>query len=579
MNSRVLRSLSALVPVLALGLPLAMSQPAAAITAATISPDTFNDDNTVAAPSCADGHAAGKCTLRQAVLLANTMSGATIQLQAGTYNLTATNLGDGDDGTTGDLEVRADMTIHGAGAGLTTIMGAPAVIGNNAQPGLNDRIIEADDVSSLDTVTITDLKVTGGNPPASAETENDGGGIFNDQDNLILTNVIVDGNRTNKEAQSTNVGSGGGLASEGGITTVHNSTFSNNVTEGNGGGVFNFNTRTNTTSVFANVFVTGNTANGAQERDAGGGGIYNHTGTYANANFTDLTVTGNHATQMSGGGVYDYSDGQAHVAYDRMTLSGNTAVFQGGGFYTALDRNMSITNSTIEKNTQSEQPDGSNVADGGGIAMGEPGILSLNNDTIADNKSGGTGGGLYAGSSETFLLHDTLIVNNKGQAGTVSNCRYLDAQAGNGIITSQGHNIANDSTCNLDTGATKKDQVATAAAINLDPLLKDNGGATNGAPTAQSHTLTRALLTGSVAINTADNANCPATDQRGTTRPQQVTCDVGAYEYVLAAVASPTPALPKAGVAGTRPDLTGLVFGLVLLALAGLPVILRARRS
>jgi hypothetical protein len=577
MKSRVLRSLSALLPVVALGLPLAISQPVAAITAVTISPDTFNDDNTVASPSCANGHAAGKCTLRQAVLLANTMSGATIQLLAGTYNLTATNVGGTDDGTTGDLEAMADMTIHGAGAGLTTIMGAPAVPGNNPQPGLNDRIIEADNGSSTDNVTITDLKVTGGSAPAASET--DGGGILNDQDNLTLTNVIVDGNRTHVAQQSSTLGNGGGLASESGVITVHSSTFSNNVTEGDGGGIFSLNNGSGTTATYANVFITDNTANGAEARDAGGGGLFNHTGDTASANFTDLTITGNHATQMSGGGVYDYSDSLAHVAYNRMTLSGNTAVFQGGGFYTALDRNMSITNSTIEKNTQSELPDGTTIADGGGIAMGEPGILSLNNDTIADNKSGGTGGGLYAGSSETFLLHNTLIVNNKGQAGTVSNCRYVDPDAGNGVITSQGHNIANDSTCNLDTGATKQDQVATAAAINLDPLLKDNGGATNGAPTAQSHTLTRALLPGSVAINTADNANCPATDQRGTTRPQQVTCDVGAYEYVLAAVASPTPALPKAGIPGSRPDLAGLVFGLALLALAGLPVVLRSRRS
>ncbi len=39
--------------------------------------------------------------------------------------------------------------------------------------------------------------------------------------------------------------------------------------------------------------------------------------------------------------------------------------------------------------------------------------------------------------------------------------------------------------------------------------------AANGGPT-----LTMALLPGSPAIDAGDDANCPATDQRGVTRPQ-----------------------------------------------------------
>jgi hypothetical protein len=36
---------------------------------------------------------------------------------------------------------------------------------------------------------------------------------------------------------------------------------------------------------------------------------------------------------------------------------------------------------------------------------------------------------------------------------------------------------------------------------------------------------------GSSAINTGNDAVCPATDQRGVTRPQGSHCDIGAYEY------------------------------------------------
>jgi hypothetical protein len=54
---------------------------------------------------------------------------------------------------------------------------------------------------------------------------------------------------------------------------------------------------------------------------------------------------------------------------------------------------------------------------------------------------------------------------------------------------------------------------------NLGPLA-NNGGFTQ----------THALLAGSPAIDTGTNTGCPATDQRGVTRPQGAACDVGAYE-------------------------------------------------
>jgi len=47
----------------------------------------------------------------------------------------------------------------------------------------------------------------------------------------------------------------------------------------------------------------------------------------------------------------------------------------------------------------------------------------------------------------------------------------------------------------------------------------------NGGPTA-----THALLAGSPAIDAANDAACPVTDQRGVTRPQGAHCDIGAYE-------------------------------------------------
>jgi hypothetical protein len=90
-------------------------------------------------------------------------------------------------------------------------------------------------------------------------------------------------------------------------------------------------------------------------------------------------------------------------------------------------------------------------------------------------------------------------------------------------IVSGGHNLDRDGTCSL---------AATGDQPHTDPLLgplQDNRGPT----------WIHALLPGSPAVNAGTNPDCPATDQRGITRPQGPPCDIGAFEFdlLLAAVA------------------------------------------
>jgi hypothetical protein len=80
-------------------------------------------------------------------------------------------------------------------------------------------------------------------------------------------------------------------------------------------------------------------------------------------------------------------------------------------------------------------------------------------------------------------------------------------------ITSGGGNVIGDGSCNPG-GA---DQSSTDAL--LGPLA-DNGGPT----------LTHALGAGSPAIDAAIAGACPATDQRGVSRPSGAGCDAGAVE-------------------------------------------------
>ena len=73
------------------------------------------------------------------------------------------------------------------------------------------------------------------------------------------------------------------------------------------------------------------------------------------------------------------------------------------------------------------------------------------------------------------------------------------------------------------TNGVNNNQVGSGASP-INPLfgpLADNGGPT----------VTHALLPGSPAINTANNATCAATDQRGVARPFGGMCDIGAFEF------------------------------------------------
>jgi hypothetical protein len=95
-----------------------------------------------------------------------------------------------------------------------------------------------------------------------------------------------------------------------------------------------------------------------------------------------------------------------------------------------------------------------------------------------------------------------------------ANCVIGYFGAGTVTLASGGHNVSSDASCSLTD---PDDQPST------DPLL--GGLADNGGPT-----LTHALQAGSPAIDAADIAVCPATDQRGVARPQGPSCDVGSYE-------------------------------------------------
>ncbi len=200
------------------------------------------------------------------------------------------------------------------------------------------------------------------------------------------------------------------------------------------------------------------------------------------------------------------------VTLSKVVIQGGNVASDGGGIYSL--GTLTLVNSTLSGNT----------AGGSGGGLYNAGSLTVVNSTFSGNGAA-NGGGLYNAAGSAGLTHVTLSSNPAGNlhnaagAVTLKNTIVANATSGgncSGSFTSAGHNLSSDLTC-----ATSFNQATdlndTDARLGS---LKNNGGST----------LTHALLAGSRAIDGGDDAGCPATDQRGVSRPRGSHCDIGAYE-------------------------------------------------
>lgn len=238
-----------------------------------------------------------------------------------------------------------------------------------------------------------------------------------------------------------------------------------------------------------------------------GGAIANRPG--SDATLESSTVSSNSAT-VFGGGIY--SDA-GKLVIKASTLHTNSAGNGGGGVLARGAGSLTIQSSTLSGNF-------AGVLGGGLLSSG--GGLAVISSTIAGNVAGFTGGGIYNDTGNSAALTNTIVAGNVG--GDIANLATLTGES----------NLIGDGSGGLS---------GTTNLLNVDPklgpLLNNGGG-----------TLTRALLSGSPAIDAGRNAAIEldtATDQRGAGFPRirGGVVDIGAFEFsppaAVVGVDSPTP--------------------------------------
>ncbi|MBK7974124.1 MAG: CSLREA domain-containing protein [Deltaproteobacteria bacterium] len=390
---------------LALGIVLAASVASATTYTVSLTADDANLGAT------------GNCTLREAILAANTNAAVdacaagsvgqdTIILAAGTYALTIGGKGE-DLSATGDLDVREALVLQGASAASTTIDGS----------ALGDRLLQ---VAAGVTARVSDLTLSGGRLSGGNAESVAGGGVWNDGA-LTLTRVRVTDNRAtggNSANASANGGSGsaaGILNSSTGALVLDTVEVSSNVAAGGNGGL-------------SCCSMSCSCMQGSSGGGASAGGILNQ-GVFS---IRKSTIQDNSAA--GGNGSYFATAGAASGG-GLLTVGATASVLD-----TLFARNHATAGSALGTNSAF----GGALYVGGGVATIEQSLLAENTvqatpSSLVNNGSPAGGAGAFVATGATLHVKSSTLAKNVATASPAPTIgSYVGGAASGGAIDSDG---------------------------------------------------------------------------------------------------------------------------------------------
>jgi hypothetical protein len=376
----------------------------------------------------------------------------------------------------------------------------------------------------------------------------DGGGIQEGAPTVTISGTTFQGNISQGSAGTTGpISDGGGLFVNGPSVTLSDCVFRQNVAIDGGGMADQAAIAVLTNCTFdTNRTLAPNGANGNNPGPGGFGGAIDVNG----ASGPSLNVLGclfldNTAAGDTGGGAIAQASGTLDIENSQFT--GNVTAGQGGAVYfSSTATNISISNSTFNLNRSLW---------GGAVftaGSGAEASLDLDNDTFVGNAAGVGGGGAIAALQSAVLFADTINNNTSlGSGGGIElgsnelqpfNCIFaLNTAAMSGpdvfgTVSDLGGNLITNS-----SGSTG----FTAGTLSGNPLLgrpENNGGVFAGAYSDRQIVQTEALLPASPAFGTGSANGNSGPDQRGFPRRAggRANPSIGAYEpqYTSAATAN-----------------------------------------
>ena len=394
-------------------LALTAATASAGINAATFTVTKTADTN--------DGICNTDCSLREAIIAANNLPGADfITIPAGTFKLTRSGVNE-DMSATGDLDIKDDLTIVGAGRDVTIIDG-----------NLQDRVFH---ISLGKTVSINKLAINNG--VSNGVSNGSGGGLYN-LGYATLSQVRFNGNVTSGYGGAISSRADGNGSTITASLSMDSGLFTNNCSASGGamdvvGGLTIKNSVFDSNRPVIKAGIDCKNGDGAAIHLQGGTGAIIDKSTFINnighvgaisAQFGDVTITNSTFTNnrglgggySQGAGAIENQSGWMSITVKNSTIANNTGIYGGG-----IRAPMTLKNTIIANNTAPNGPDCS-----GGPTYYDPN----ENVTWPGHPTTSTGNNIFGTTSGCVVtLAATDRVGNAGLAAvttdTVTGQRFI----------------------------------------------------------------------------------------------------------------------------------------------------------